>query len=281
VGIGVGIAAAIKLTPAIFIVFFLLAGRTRAALVAAGTFVGCGLIGFLVAPSASARYWVHLFYDTKRVGAPYISNQSPYGAAIRLAEGASHIGHWWLVVPLVFGAAGLAVAVVLARRDDWLGAATVTGTAGLLVSPISWAHHWVWILPALVLLVRGGKRIAAAVGYLVFAVAPFWFTPHSGRPDEYGFHWLVTLVANCYLIAGLVFLGFMAWQAFGGRVPAPPVTGAPDVSGVSDRLSSAGLRTRRSSHGPFGIKKNFFFLPNDHGVSVLVRRGVRGRFNRT
>jgi hypothetical protein len=222
VGIGVGIAAAIKLTPAIFIVFFLLAGRTRAALVAAGTFAGCGLIGFLVAPSASARYWVHLFYDTKRVGAPYISNQSPYGAAIRLAEGASHIGHWWLVVPLVFGAAGLAVAVVLARRGDWLGAATVTGTAGLLVSPISWAHHWVWILPALVLLVRAGKRIAAVIGYLVFALAPFWFTPHSGRPDEYGFHWLVTLVANCYLIAGLAFLGFMAWQAFGARVHPPP-----------------------------------------------------------
>ncbi len=215
VGIGVGIAAAIKLTPAIFIVFFLLAGRVRAALVAAGTFVGCCLIGFLVAPSASARYWAHLFYDTKRVGAPYISNQSPYGAAIRLAGGAAHIGGWWLVVPLVFGAAGLAVAVVLARRDDWLGAATVTGTAGLLVSPISWAHHWVWILPALVLLVRAGKRGAAVTGYLVFAVAPFWFTPRSGRPDEYGFHWLVTLVANCYLIAGLTFLCFMAWQAIG------------------------------------------------------------------
>jgi alpha-1,2-mannosyltransferase len=241
VGIGVGIAAAIKLTPAIFIVFFLLAGRTRAALVAAATFVGCGLIGFLVAPSASARYWVHLFYDTKRVGAPYISNQSPYGAAIRLAEGASHIGHWWLVVPLVFGVFGLAVAVVLARRGDWLGAATVTGTAGLLVSPISWAHHWVWILPALVLLVRAGKRIAAGIGYLVFAVAPFWFTPHSGRPDEYGFHWLVTLVANCYLIAGLAFLGFMACRALGGRVPAPPVPGAPDPPGAPDAPGASGV----------------------------------------
>ncbi len=230
VGVGVGVAAAIKLTPAIFIVFFLLAGRVKAALVAAGTFVACCLIGFLVAPSASARYWAHLCYDTKRVGAPYISNQSPYGTAIRLAEGASHIGAWWLVVPLVFGVIGLTVAVVLARRGDWLGAATVTGTTGLLVSPISWAHHWVWILPALVLLVRAGKRVAAAIGYLLFALAPFWFTPHTGRPDEYGFHWLVTLVANCYLLAGLVFLGYLAWQTL---VPAPP----PRRSAAADPLS--------------------------------------------
>ncbi len=145
----------------------------------------------------------------------------------------------------MFGVVGLTVAVVLARRDDWLGAATVTGTAGLLVSPISWAHHWVWILPALVLLVRAGKRIAAVIGYLVFAVAPFWFTPHTGRPDEYGFHWLVTLVANCYLIAGLAFLGFMAWHALGARVAARPAAGAPggdatDGAGVAGRVGSTG-----------------------------------------
>ena len=242
VGIGVGVAAAIKLTPAIFIVFFLLAGRVKAALIAAGTFVACCLIGFLVAPSASARYWVHLFYDTKRVGAPYISNQSPYGTAIRLAEGASHIGGWWLVVPLVFGVIGLAVAVVLARRGNWLAAATVTGTTGLLVSPISWAHHWVWILPALVLLVRAGKRIAAVIGYLVFAVAPFWFTPHTGRPDEYGFHWLVTLVANCYLIAGLVFLAYMTWDAWLGT---PRSQGQTEDPGAAGRIQGAAAEFER------------------------------------
>ena len=80
-GIGVGIAAAIKLTPAVFIVFFLLARRTRAACIAAATFAGCGLIALLVAPRASEMYWEHLSHDTSRVGAPYISNQSPYGAA--------------------------------------------------------------------------------------------------------------------------------------------------------------------------------------------------------
>jgi len=224
-GIGVGLAAAIKLTPAIFIVLFLLARRTKAAFIGAATFVGCGLIGLLVAPRASEMYWEHLSRDTSRVGAPYISNQSPYGAAVRMAGGAAHIGAWYAVIPLVFAAVGLAAAAMLARRGDWLGATAATGTAGLLVSPISWAHHWVWILPALVLLARSGHRVAAGLGYVVFALAPFWYTPRFGGPGEYGFHGLLTLVANCYLIAGLAFLAFTAGRAFLGSPPADPVPG--------------------------------------------------------
>ncbi|HEY1318830.1 MAG TPA: glycosyltransferase 87 family protein, partial [Streptosporangiaceae bacterium] len=169
-GVGVGIAAAIKLTPAIFIVFFLLARRTRAAFVAAGTFVLCGLAGFLVAPHASRLYWAHLSHDTSRVGAPYISNQSPYAAAIRIAGDQARIGWWWVVISLAFAVIGLAVAAILVRRRDWLAATAVTGATELLVSPISWAHHWLWILPALVLLIRDGHRIAAVAGYLLFAV---------------------------------------------------------------------------------------------------------------
>jgi hypothetical protein len=236
-GIGVGIAAAIKLTPAIFIVFFLLARRTKAAFIAAGTFILCGLIGFLIAPRASKLYWEHLSHDTKRVGAPYISNQSPYAAAIRIAGGQGHIGTWWIIIPLAFAVIGLTAAAILARRQDWLGATAVTGTTGLLVSPISWAHHWVWILPALVLLVRNGHRITAAIGYLLFALAPFWHTPHSGGPREYGFHWLQTLVANCFLIAGLAFLAYMVWYAYRSRGLAQPGR-APGTQGQAEDIGA-------------------------------------------
>ena len=238
-GIGVGIAAAIKLTPAIFIVFFLLARRIRAACIAAATFVGCGLIGLLVAPRASEMYWEHLSHDTSRVGALYISNQSPYGAVVRIAGGAAHVGLWYLAIPLAFAAIGLPAAAILARRGDWLGATAATGTTGLLVSPISWAHHWVWILPALVLLLRSGHRVAAGLGYVLFALAPFWYTPRSGRPGEYGFHGLLTLVANCYLIAGLAFLAYLAWRAYLGSPPAEPV---PE----DDGHYLAGVRTEMS-----------------------------------
>jgi len=240
-GLGVGVAAAVKLTPAIFIVFFLLAGKVKSAVIAAATFLGCGLIGLIVAPGASERYWEHLFYDTSRVGAPYISNQSPYAAAIRIAGGAAHVGAWYVVIPIALAAAGLAAATILARHGDWLGAAAVTGSTGLLVSPISWAHHWVWILPALVVLLRSGHRVVAGLGYLLFAVAPFWYTPHSGGPGEYGFHWLVTLVANCYLIAGLAFLAYMARRAYLVMTAAPP---PPDPAGQRDEASLTGLQAR-------------------------------------
>jgi alpha-1,2-mannosyltransferase len=257
-GIGIGVAAAIKLTPAIFIVFLLLARRTKAALVAAATFVACGLIGFAVAPHASTLYWEHLSHDTRRVGAPYISNQSPYAAAIRIAGGQAHIGWWWVVVSVAFAVIGLAVAAMLVRRGDWLGAVAVTGTTGLLVSPISWAHHWVWILPALVLLVREGHRVAAAAGYLLFALAPFWYTPHSGGPHEYGFHWLVTVVANCFLLAGLLFLG---WSALAGLRGAQRPQGQVEDLGAPGRGEDAVTQVERGhggalDHGQGGVGAN-------------------------
>jgi alpha-1,2-mannosyltransferase len=234
-GVAVGVAAAIKLTPAIFVVLFLLTGRIRAAVTAAATFAACGLAGFLVAPGASRMYWGHLFFDTSRVGIPYISNQSPYGTAARLLAGTAPSGLAYLLVPALIGAAGLVVATLAARHGDWLTAAAVTGITGLLVSPVSWTHHWVWVLPALVVLVRGGKpgKIGAGIGCLVFAMAPLWLTPHSGGPAEYGFHGLLTLTANCYLAAGLAFLAYCGWQVYRGRPPAAPGTmgGIPVTEG--------------------------------------------------
>jgi len=220
-GVGIGVAAAVKLTPAIFIVFLLAAGRTRAAVTAAVTFTACGLLGFLVAPEASRMYWLHLFADTSRVGAPYISNQSPYGMLRRLFTNDPAIDSWYPVIPVAIGLAGLTIAAILARRGDWLAAVAATGVTGLLVSPISWAHHWVWIVPALAVLARaqsGAHKAAAAAAYALFVLAPMWWTPHFGGPGEYGWHGWVTAVANCYLLAGLGFLAYFGWLASAARV---------------------------------------------------------------
>ncbi|MEV0268295.1 glycosyltransferase 87 family protein [Hamadaea sp. NPDC050747] len=224
-GVWIGIAAAIKLTPAIFIVFLLAAGRTRAAVTAVVTFVSCGLLGLLVAPEASRLYWLHLFFDTSRVGAPYISNQSPYGMLRRLFTNDPGIDAWYPVIPAVIGVAGLVIAARLARRGDWLAAVAATGVTGLLVSPISWAHHWVWVVPALAVLLRGGRapRVAAAAAYAVFVLAPMWWTPHFGGPGEYGWHGWVTAVANCFLLCGLGFL------AYAGRLAAMPAVAPPAI----------------------------------------------------
>jgi hypothetical protein len=215
-GVGVGIAAAIKLIPGIFIVLFLLTRQTKAAVTSAISFLACGLLGFLVAPRASRLYWTRYFYDTKRVDAPYIGNQSIYGAAIRIFDGPGHVGNWYLPLTVLTAVVGLASATVFARRGDWLRATSVTGVTGLLVSPVSWTHHWVWVVPALFTLARDGRRgrIAAGCAFALFAVAPLWWTPHSLHRPTYGFHGLVTFVANCYVAAGFVFLAYMAWRAY-------------------------------------------------------------------
>ncbi len=221
-GIGIGLATAIKLTPAVFVLLLLVSGRVRAAATAGATFAGVTVAAFLIAPGASRLYWLHLFHDTRRVGAPYISNQSPFGAALRILGGRDAVGSWFLLVPLVLAVAGLTLGRRAARRGDWLTATAATGTTGLLVSPISWTHHWVWVVPALALLAREqaggtwviGARIAvsraAVAGYGLFVLAPMWWTPHSGGPAEYGRHGWLTLVANAYLLAGLTFLGHLA-----------------------------------------------------------------------
>jgi hypothetical protein len=220
-GIGIGLAAAVKLVPAIFIVLLVVTRRTRDAARAVVTFGACTLIGYLVDPGASRLYWTHLFFDTSRVGAAYISNQSPYGAVVRILGGVDHVGTWYYAVPFVLGSAGLALAATLARRADWLGSAAVTGITGLLVSPISWTHHWVWVMPALVVLMRYGPsgRVAAAGTYVIFALAPMWWTPHSGVAGDYGAHGLVTVVANCFVFAGMgvmAYIGLRTWRPGAG-----------------------------------------------------------------
>jgi hypothetical protein len=254
-GIGIGIATAIKLTPGIFIVLLLATRRTKDALTAAATFACATAAGYLADPAASRLYWHHVFYDTSRVSAAYISNQSPYAAAVRILGGVTHVGTWYDLIPVLIGGTALLVATMLARRGDWLAAAAVTGIAGLMVSPISWTHHWVWVLPALVVLWRAGTpgRITAACAYVLFAAAPMWFTPHSGSGGDFGTHGLTTVIANSFLLAGLAFLAYMTAWTWRTRqhlsrhlrgsqlalVPAAARTGVGDYRASEDRAREA------------------------------------------
>jgi hypothetical protein len=71
----------------------------------------------------------------------------------------------------------------------------------------------VWALPVLFVLVRDGRRGWAFGGYALFVAAPMWWTPSHGGPREYGWHGLLTVVANAYLLAGLAFLGYLTYRA--------------------------------------------------------------------
>ncbi len=193
----VGLAAAIKLTPAVFVLFFLCRGRWRPALAAVATFTACGLTGWVLAPEQSRQFWFDAVLDPHRVGGlAYSANQSLRGLLFRLGAPEA--------VWLVLSVAVVAVTVlVLPRLRDDLTALVAVAAAGLLISPVSWSHHWVWIAPALLVL-HGGVRVVVAA---VFAAGPHWLLPSAGD-RELAWTWWQHLIGNSYVWLGLAFLGW-------------------------------------------------------------------------
>jgi alpha-1,2-mannosyltransferase len=183
-GVGTGIAAGIKLTPAFFAVYLALTGRVRAAAVAAGTFAATVAAGFLLLPADALRYWGGTFLDSSRVGDPQnVRSQSLRSLLVRWAHTAHGVDAVWLVLAAAVAAAALALAVWAHRRGDELLAMCVCATAVLLVSPITWQHHWVWMVPTLVWLVRQAWRARSwPLGAFTGAVALEFFA----RPYQWG-----------------------------------------------------------------------------------------------
>jgi alpha-1,2-mannosyltransferase len=185
-GLGTGIAAGIKLTPAFFAVYLALTGRVRAAAVAAGTFAATVAIGFVLLPGDALRYWGGTFLDSSRVGDPQnVRSQSLRSLLVRWAHTTHGVDPVWLVLAVAVAAAALVLAVWAHRREDELLAMCVCATAVLLVSPITWQHHWVWMVPALIWMVRRAWRtrswllgaFGAAVALEFFARPYQWGTP--------------------------------------------------------------------------------------------------------
>ncbi|MFE7445024.1 glycosyltransferase 87 family protein [Streptomyces chartreusis] len=179
-GVGIGLAAAIKLTPAAFIGLLLVARRWRAAALATTVAAAATALAAWVAPGPSRFYWTHAMWDTTRVGRlDYVSNQSLQGILARLDVTGREV---WAVVVLVV----LGVWVARTRRavvtGDWTAAFALTGLTACLVSPITWVHHLVWLLPSFAVLVRAGHRRVAAALYAVLctSVVWLWFDDASG-----------------------------------------------------------------------------------------------------
>lgn len=171
-GAGIGLAAAVKLTPALFIGMLLLARRWRAAAAAtAVTLAATGLAAW-ADPGASRFYWTRALWDTGRVGRlDYVSNQSLQGVLARLGHPDKPL--WATVVLLTLAVWGWRTRRAVAA-GDWTAAFALTGLAACLVSPITWVHHLVWVLPSFVVLARAGyPRIAGAL-YAVMCTSVVW-----------------------------------------------------------------------------------------------------------
>jgi alpha-1,2-mannosyltransferase len=185
-GVGIGLATAIKLTPGIFLVYLLVTGRWRAALVASGTAAAATLLAGALAPDASREFWTAALWDTDRVGSlAFISNQSLQGVVARLNP-AEPNSLAWLGLVLVTLAIWAVRSRAAVRAGDEATGFALTGVVGCLVSPVTWVHHLVWLLPALILLIdnayaapagsrrRRGLLTFAVVGYLLLCSRLVW-----------------------------------------------------------------------------------------------------------
>jgi alpha-1,2-mannosyltransferase len=202
-GAATGIAAGIKLVPLVFIPYLLLTRRFRAAAMAAGTFAATVALGFIVIPGDSGDWWLNgLFFSDGRTGfAGWGGNQSLRGLLTRLAGSLNAGSFWWWFAAVGAAVIGLSAAVVLDRAGHSMLAILATALVGLLDSPISWDHHWVWVVPG----------IMAAAWYA-------WQARRDGRRGAA--RWCAALAAALLLI-------FAAWP---GALWSVPITGAGDFT---------------------------------------------------
>lgn len=221
----VGLAMAIKLTPAVFLAYFLVRRDWRAlgqAVLSAVVWTGFGLV---MAPRDSINYWTSVLFDPSRIGGlAYVSNQSINGALVRLTDGDGGGLTWFL---LCAGLGLLCLAIVQRQlRVGLVTSALVTmGTYVLLASPVTWSHHWVWAAPALVVLVErwratGATRfvVTALTGVAIFLTRVVWLMPHRDGAER-RWAWWQHLVGNAQTLWGVALIVVLATRVGGRRRP--------------------------------------------------------------
>jgi alpha-1,2-mannosyltransferase len=205
--VGIGLATAIKLTPGVFILYLLVTRRWRAAATAIGTATAATLIAAALFPDASREFWTAAIWDTDRVGTlDYLSNQSLRGLLAR--------GPFEAVEAPVWAVCVLATLVVwvwraraAAAAGDEVAGLALTGILGCLISPVTWVHHCVWLLPAIVRCVDAGLSgrdrrplYLGAAAYLVLSSRVTWLWEHGPRPP------LALIGSNLYVLFGIALL---------------------------------------------------------------------------
>jgi hypothetical protein len=209
-GVGIGLATAIKLTPGVFIAYLVVTKQWRAAVVSAATTVAVTLLTFAVAGKAATEYFTSVVFDTSRVGAvDSTANQSLAGVLARLYDSSTTPTLMWLAFAALLFAVGMIRGSGAHNDGDELAAFTIVGLTGNAICPISWSHHLVFLIPALVVMgdsalrrhkaarglatrdmwawgpggmpaFAGLTRAAATIGvYVLFVVSPIWKFEHK------------------------------------------------------------------------------------------------------
>ena len=200
-GVLIGLAAAIKLTPAVFILVFLVRRRWRDAAVTFLAGVGFTLAAAVVHWENSRTYWLDTLSDTGRIGGEsYSSNQSIRGLLARLADpGEQASSGLWLVLVVVVLAL---VVAAMWRARTMLSTVLLASTVALLCSPVSWSHHWVWLVPIALALLVHARALFALVALAVYT-SPHWLLPNNNNVEQ-TWPWWAQIVGNSYLVVTVV-----------------------------------------------------------------------------
>ncbi len=193
-GLLIGVAIALKLTPAVFLLYFLLRRDTRAMLAAAASMVVATLIGSLLAWRDSFQYWSETVHDTDRIGTATLNtNQNIAGMLARLGLGETPRFVLWVLACFVVLAlvvwAALRVLKAAGPDGDEADVLVLVCVAmfGLVVSPVSWSHHWVWVLPTVLVttVVAYRHRNVALATVTAAGVALMVWTPITLMPEHH------------------------------------------------------------------------------------------------
>jgi alpha-1,2-mannosyltransferase len=239
-GLLVGLAAAVKLTPLVAVPFFVLRGDRRAAFVALLSFAAATALGALLAPRDSLQYWTWAVFAADRIGKPISApNQNLRAVVARLGlSGPVGVAVWVMAAVVVVGLVTVAARRALRASQPGL-ALVLVAIAGLLVSPMSWSHHWVWCLPALLVLADLGRvhripRWLAITGLVLFLISPHALLPHRGAAGEHWSLWQQIAGAG-YVLWALLLLSTAAvaghrWSRPRAGAPSPVGPGAPGTA---------------------------------------------------
>ncbi|WP_051164527.1 glycosyltransferase 87 family protein [Nocardia testacea] len=242
-GVLLGIAAAIKLTPAAFVLFFLIRKDYKAAATAAISGAVATAIGFAVMPDESVRYWFGGFGNVGGLsGSEFQTNQSIQAVLARFQVTGTPATALWLLAAVAL----VAVAVAAIRRTGTppMIALAVNAVVALLVSPISWSHHWVWVAPALLAMIGyattrpwsevRGWYAAAAATVVVFVLAKHNDLPgNDGRELDWS-GW-EKVIGNGYVWFSLLLVVLYATASRRQRTPGPAAPAGATESLVSVR----------------------------------------------
>jgi alpha-1,2-mannosyltransferase len=222
-GVLVGLAAALKLTPLIFLPYLLVTRQWRAARSMGFTFIMATGCLFIISPRASWLYFTKDAFDVKRVGnSTLVGNQTLQAMIARAHLSPSHALVDLITVVVVAG--GMSIAAMAYRTSSALLGALTCAATGLLISPISWLHHYVWIVPALVWLVAGVDRPAHGVHVAAAAAVVFMVMPPT-PPANSNVLWFIR--ENSIVLSTLTFLVLVGAWLCASRKKGPNTHAAP------------------------------------------------------